>query len=83
MNGCDCMKTDSYGECECASAEFDVRKMTSTCMHDCVNRAVGAYENERRARLEAERKLEKYRKAIQPFVANCHAVIDAVEGGEE
>ena len=52
-------------------------------MHDCVNRAVGAYENERRARLEAERKLEKYRKAIQPFVANCHAVIDAVEGGEE
>jgi hypothetical protein len=35
------------------------------------------------ARREAENKLEKYRKAIRPFVDNCRAVVKAVDGEKE
>ena len=79
-----CIKCDNaHGESACEYAEFHPGFFAFQCKHPCVLIAEAKRAAEEDARREAENKLEKYRKAIRPFVDNCRAVVKAVDGEKE
>ena len=79
-----CIKCDNaHGESACEYAEFHPGFFAFQCKHPCVLIAQAKRAAEEDARREAENKLEKYRKAIRPFVDNCRAVVKAVDGETE
>lgn len=81
-----CIRCDQHGETSCEHAEVDVRIFGFVCKHPCAIDLGNALRQEAERRRDAELKLEKYRRAIMPFVDNCRAVLKAVddekEGGE-
>lgn len=80
---CLCIKSDSKGESACKDAFYEPSNSVFTCSHECVVALMNELQAEQEARREAEIKLDKYRKAIKPFVDNCRAVIDAVDNKKE
>lgn len=84
MTRCSCIKKDSHSESPCESAEFNPFVASAECTHACVIALQAQFDEEHRARTAAERKLEQYRRAVQPFVKNCREVValaDKEEGG--
>lgn len=80
---CSCIKNDSNGEIACKYAVCDPSLWDFSCGHECVIAIMEKLRAEQDARREAEMKLDKYRKAIKPFVDNCRAVIEAVDNKKE
>ena len=77
-----CCKVDQYGESACEFAQVNPMLNNFECTNPCVLMAHKAMLEAKEKWCEAEAKLKKYREAIKPFVANCRAVIDAVESGK-
>lgn len=80
---CWCIKSDSNGESACKDAFYEPSNLGFTCSHECVVELMDKLRAEQEARREAEIKLDKYRKAIRPFVDNCRAVINAIDNNKE
>lgn len=80
---CPCIKNDANGERACKDAILDPALWGFSCSHECVVELMDKLRAEQEARREAEIKLDKYRKAIKPFVDNCRAVINAVDNKKE
>ena len=79
-----CIKCDNaHGESSCEFAEFNPAFFGFQCKHPCVLIADEARWKAEKEREEALARLEKYRKAIRPFVDNCRAVVKAVDGEKE
>ena len=83
---CNCIKLGMHGETDCKEASCDPAKWGFVCNNECVVEMTKRLEREKEARKAAEEKLEKYRKAIRPFVGICRDVVsicDKQEGGAE
>ena len=80
---CTCIKIDANGESACKDAVCDPTLLGFSCSHECVIAIMDKLRAEQAARRDAEMKLDKYRRAIKPFVDNCRAVIDAVDNNKE
>ena len=83
---CNCIKLDMHGETDCKDASCDPSVWGFVCANQCVVELTKRLQIEKNARISAEEKLEKYRKAINPFVGICQDVVsicDKQEGGAE
>ena len=83
---CNCIKLDMRGETDCKYASCDPAIFGFVCENQCVVELTKRLQIETNARISAEEKLEKYRRAIRPFVGICRDVVsicDKQEGGAE
>ena len=83
---CCCIKLDIQGETDCKEASCDPSIFGFVCTNQCVVELTKRLQIEKNARISAEEKLEKYRRAIRHFVNICRAVVsvcDKQEGGAE
>ena len=83
---CNCIKLDIQGETDCKEASCDPYISGFVCEHKCVVELTKRLQIETNARISAEKKVEKYRRAIRPFVGLWRDVVsicDKQEGGAE
>lgn len=83
MDVCRCLQNDRHGESACRDAVCNPAIWGFACKNKCVIYLHKKLDEEVRVRMDAEAKLEKYRKAIKPFVNICRDVVEACDNNKE
>ena len=83
MDLCCCLQNDRHGESACRDAVCNPAIWGFACKNKYVIYLHKKLDEEVRVRMDAEAKLEKYRKAIKPFVNICRDVVEACDNNKE
>lgn len=74
-----CIKSDVCGESACQFAKFDPELWGFVCKNKFVIEITKKLNEAIKRADAAERKLEKYREAVRPFIENCRKVVEIAD----
>lgn len=78
-----CLRLDDMNESSCPHAEMNLLEWCPKCTHPCVKEVFHNFLEEQRKRVALEEKLEKYRKAVRPFLENCRTIVSMADEQEK